>query len=95
MIKRLYETHQAKLFLAALVAGSIYSLYIGFEYFAELTIFLVVLTMFSVVLVIGVLIDQNVLRGIDTLHEIKEGNNAVAITILALAVLFLACAQFM
>lgn len=95
MIKQFYQTHQAKLFLAALVAGSLLTLYLGFNYFVELSIFSVVMAMFSIVLVIGVLIDRFVLLGIDTLTEIKNGNNAVAITILALAVLFLACAQFM
>lgn len=94
-LKNLWASYRPHLFLIGLAAVSAFSIYLGFTYFIELSLFSVVLTMFSCVLILGVLVDRYILEGIDTLTEIKKGNNAVAITLLALAVLFLACAQLL
>lgn len=90
-VKAFAQRHSTVEFLIGLLVVSLALTWWSFVYMRTFSVFTVVIAMFAVMLILGVLTDRYILPGIDTLKEIKEGNIAVAITILALAVLFLAC----
>lgn len=91
MIKKLKDPKW--IYLQFLVI-SIAVIYVVFEYFFEFSAFAVTLGMWVSVIGLIALVDSILLKGINTLDEIKNGNTAVSQAYIAIAIAFLACALF-
>jgi hypothetical protein len=85
MLEFIKSAHGKLMLAVSLVAA--FTIYLTFNFFINLSSFAVALTKASISLILYWLFDRYGMKQIDTVEELKKGNIAYAVFMLALAVI--------
>lgn len=86
------DTKNRILFYGSLIIGSVAGIWFTYNFAQDFSEFAIVLAYTALIIGLWDVFDTFILKRIDTVTELKKGNTAYAIFLLALAVLFHAIA---